>query len=310
MDKRFSLVLVHTEGWQAIEDFEKIKAFVEALATDIEVFLVSNLSRSPTSRKKAARHPTLVFSPIKLLEFRPDRGKIYQGVAMPKLDELDRLKAYGLPIPAYEPLLPNTLLKRETYGDWVVLKPAHELASWGEGIELSRLNDVKSIDYQSDQEQSGARNIGFYVQRYVDCGRAMTCRVLTLFGEPIFTFVRTSRDELKLDKLQTPYRQKDFMPVDTDLVFEQTNHEDIFELARMAFKALPEIALQACDILRDKLGNLHLLEVNPGGGTWMFSNKFSSAYRKSLNVDDLAGQFNAFEKCAQLLIERTRMEAF
>jgi hypothetical protein len=72
---------------------------------------------------------------------------------------------------------------------------------------------------------------------------------------------------------------------------------------------MPEIALQACDILRDKDGRLFLVEINPGGGTWMFSNPSSQGYRDRLGIENLAAPFNAFEVCARLLIERTRSEA-
>ena len=47
---------------------------------------------------------------------------------------------------------------------------------------------------------------------------------------------------------------------------------DILELARRAYLALPEIALQGIDIIREAgSGKLYLLEANPGGNTWIFS---------------------------------------
>jgi hypothetical protein len=41
----------------------------------------------------------------------------------------------------------------------------------------------------------------------------------------------------------------------------------------------------------------------------MFSSKFASAYKDMLGVDDLTTEFDAFETCARLLVERTRSEA-
>jgi hypothetical protein len=72
---------------------------------------------------------------------------------------------------------------------------------------------------------------------------------------------------------------------------------------------MPDVALQACDILRDVSGCLHLLEINPGGGTWMLSNHNAPAYRTALGIEDLAAEFDAFRVSARVLIERTRAEA-
>jgi hypothetical protein len=83
-----NLVLVHSDGWQDVADFHKIKAIVDETAPEIETLVASNDIRSSFSRKRAAARPTLVFSPIRLLEFRPDRGKIYEGQPMSKLIEI------------------------------------------------------------------------------------------------------------------------------------------------------------------------------------------------------------------------------
>ncbi len=72
---------------------------------------------------------------------------------------------------------------------------------------------------------------------------------------------------------------------------------------------MPHVALQACDILRAKTGELYLLEINPGGGTWMFSSSSAHVYREGLGVADLAVEFDAFRTIAQALVERTRAEA-
>jgi uncharacterized protein (DUF362 family) len=84
---------------------------------------------------------------------------------------------------------------------------------------------------------------------------------------------------------------------------------DILALAAAAYRAMPEAAQQACDILRDANGALHILEINPGGGTWMLSSANASGYREALGIEDLAAQFDAFQVCARELIARTRAEA-
>ena len=90
------LVLVHTPGFQDVQDFDNIARKVQELAPDIEVFIASNDIPSSVTRRRAGRLPTLVFSPGKLLEFRPERGKIYAGSPIPKLEQIARFRASGL----------------------------------------------------------------------------------------------------------------------------------------------------------------------------------------------------------------------
>jgi len=309
MAPSLNLVLVHTEGWQGLGDFVAIKARVEEKAPDIEVFIASNLTPSSYTRKKAARRPSLIFSPIRLLSFRPDRGKIYAGKPMSKLTEMSRLVAAGLPVPTFEEIRPETILSPETYGPYVIVKPTHELVSWGQGVELLRTENVRyraSSDYPSDHP---GRYAPMVAQKFIDCGYAMTCRVLTLFGMPLLTFYRESTKPLALDRCAEPFQQSDFMPALPHSIASTTRDPAILALASSASCAMPDIALQACDILRAKNGNLYLLEINPGGGTWMFSNAYADGFKARLGVDDLTSQFDAFATCARILIERTRAEA-
>ena len=56
-----NLVLVHEPYIQDRADLEAIAHEVGELAPDIEVFVASNDIRSSTTRKMAARRPTLVY---------------------------------------------------------------------------------------------------------------------------------------------------------------------------------------------------------------------------------------------------------
>ena len=146
-------------------------------------------------------------------------------------------------------------------------------------------------------------------QKFIDCGKPMSCRVLTLFGAPLFTFCRQSTKPLALDPTRSVFEQKEYMPSPPDNIRYATHDPDFLALAAAAYRAMPDVALQACDILREKTGDLYLLEINPGGGTWVFSNANAQGFRNSLAVSDLTTEFDAFRTCARVLIERTRAEA-
>jgi hypothetical protein len=309
MEKAYNLVLVATTKVFDPDDFVAIGKLVEEMAPDINVFIADSLSRSGVTRKKAARLPTLVFSPMRLMEFRPLRGKVYCGRPMSKLIEMELLSKAGLPVPEYEEMKPDTSLSVDRYGRYVILKPSYEYASFGSGIELFHTTDAAYRAPETFPEDHAGRRAPMIVQRYIDCGAAMSCRVLTVFGVPVFTYCRQSTRPLMLDSKDPPYEQSDYLPAPPHTRVFMEFAPDILELARRAYLAVPDVPLQACDILRDKDGGLHLLEINPGGATWMFSTHNAAGYKKALGIDDLAAPFDAFGNCARLLVERTRAEA-
>lgn len=309
MEPTRNLVLVHSEGWQDRADLEAIKGFVEAMAPDIEVFIASNDAPSSFTRKKAAARPALIFSPVRLMRFRPDRGRIYQGQPMSKLAEVQRLAAGGVPVPPFEEIRPDTVLSPDIYGPLVVIKPSYPYSSWGQGVELHHTATVRYRPPQDYPPGHPGREGPMIAQKFIDCGHAMSCRVLTLFGETIFTYGRESTRPLAIDLGKESFQDRDFLPVPPDNFAYATHEPDMLAVAAQAYRAMPEAALQACDILRARTGELYLVEINPGGGTWMFSSKNASIYRERLGVEDLATEFDAFRTCARLLAERTRAEA-
>jgi hypothetical protein len=305
-----NLVLVHSNRWQDRADFEIIKDNVEALAPDIAVFIASNDIPSSMTRKRAASRPTLIFSPIRLLSFKPARGKLYAGAPMSKIDEMRRLAAAGLPIPSFEVIKPNTQLSPDNYGPFVLVKPSYSFASFGQGMELCRTSGLRYRAPAEFPEWHPGRQAPMFAQKFIDCGYPMSCRVLTIFGEPIFTYCRQSTKPLNLDPAKDLFEQHEYLPAPPDRITFTTREPDLLKLAAAAYRAMPEVALQACDIVREKVtGRLYLLEVNPGGGTWMFSSETCGSYKESLGISDLAAEFDAFRTIARVLVERTRAEA-
>lgn len=309
MTVNFNLVLVHSAEWQARADFETIKRHVEELAPDIEVFIVSNETPSSYTRRKAAARPSLVFSPIRLLAFAPGRGKVYAGKPMSKLVEMQKLAAGGMRVPRFTEIRPGTVLSPEDYGPHTIVKASYAYAAWGQGIELQLTENVRYRPPEDYPQDHPGRRASMVAQAYIDCGHAMSCRVLTLFGAPIFSYLRRATKPLALAGKVEPFAVPDFLPAPPDMTAHVTQEPDMLAFAAKAYEAMPEVALQACDILRDKEGGLHLLEINPGGGTWMFSSRNAQVYKDRLGTDDLAAYFDAFRVCARVLVERTRAEA-
>ena len=309
------LILVHTPGYQAVADFYDIAQKVRAQAPDIEVFVASNTIPSSVTRRRASKLPTLIFSPGNLLEFRPMRGKIYAGSPIPKLEQIARFKAAGLPVPASVEITPGVVLPKVLFGSHVVVKPGFSEASHGHHITLTRCEAVRFKPREAYPDDHPGRYGPMFAQRFIDTGPLVSHhRVLTLFGEPLLAFKTAS--QAARPSLDAPDNVLAAIAVkarrrDGPIAREATWDADILALARRAYGALPEIALQGIDIIREEAtGKLFVLEANPGGNTWIFSKGgMTERLKTALGVERLTDQFDAFTAAAKVLIERTRREA-
>jgi hypothetical protein len=310
-----NLILVHTRGYQDPEDFQEIARNVQDLAPDIEVFVASNDIPSSATRRRASGRPSLVFSPGNLLEFRPLRGKVYAGSAIPKLEQLTRFKSAGLPVPDFAEITPEVVLSAAAFGPLVVIKPGFSEASHGHFMTLARREMVRFKPRHSYSEDHPGRYGPMYAQRFIDTGAFINHhRVLTLFGKPLLAFKTISKaakpsleaPDVVLAAIAIKARRRDG-PVAREFTWD----DDILQLAQRTYAALPEIALQGVDIIREeKTGRLYVLEANPGGNTWIFSKgEMTERLKVALGVDRLSDQFDAFKTAAKVLIERIRAEA-
>jgi hypothetical protein len=309
------LVLVHTPDFQDARDFHEIACKVQEFAPDIEVFIASNEIPSSVTRRRAARKPTLVFSPGTLNDFKPVRGKVYAGTAIPKLEQLARFRAAGIPIPASAEIKPGVELPEAIFGKLVVVKPGYSLSSHGHHMTVTRRETVRFQTPESFPADHPGRHAPMFAQQFIDTGEFVNHhRVLTLFGTPLLAFKTAatsprapldSPDEV-LAKIMVKARRRD-----APIARELTRDPDILEMARRVSLALPEIPLQGLDIIREaESGKLFVLEANPGGNTWIFSKgDMSTRLTKALGVEHLSHPFDAFTTAAKVLIERTRSEA-
>src|SRR3954463_6342792 len=174
------LVLVHTPDFQDVRDFHEIACKVQELAPDIEVFIASNEIPSSVTRRRAAKKPTLVFSPGTLIDFRPVRGKVYAGTAIPKLEQLARFRAAGVPVPAWAEIKPGVGLSEAIFGKLVVVKPGYSLSSHGHHMTVTRREAVRFQPPESFPEDHPGRHAPMFAQQFIDTGEFVNHhRVLT-----------------------------------------------------------------------------------------------------------------------------------
>ena len=310
-----NLILVHTRGYQDVRDFQEIAGIAQRLAPDIEVFVASNDIPSSATRRRASKRPTLIFSPGNLLEFRPLRGKVYAGCPIPKLEQIAQFKAAGLPVPASAEITPDIVLPAAIFGSHVVVKPGYSQASRGVDIVLMRREAVRFQSQGSYPADHPGRYGPMIAQQFIDTGPCVNhYRVLTLFGVPLLAF-KTSSTQAR-PPLDVPAEQLAAVAVKArrrvaPITREPIADADVLDLARRTYFALPEIALQGVDIIREAgSGRLFVLEANPGGNTWIFSKgEMTTRLQQALRLDRLTDQFDAFTSAAKILVERTRAEA-
>jgi hypothetical protein len=280
------------------------------------VFIAENDLPCSVTRRRASRRPTLLFSPGNLIYFHPVRGKIYAGSPIPKLEQVARFRAAGLPVPESVEITPDVVLPEAAFGSHVVVKAGFSQSAYGPEISLMRREAVRFQPQESYPAGHPGRRAPMFAQRFVDTGPFVNYhRVLTIFGEPLLAFKTTSLvarppldspDDVLAATMAKPARRTG--PVKRELFWDA----DILEMARLTYLALPEIPLQAVDIVKDaQSGRLFVLEANPGGNTWIFSknNPGARTFPAALGVERLTDQFDAFATVARKLVERTRAEA-
>ncbi len=305
-----NLVLVHTHTLQARSDFEGIKARLADRAPDIEVFVVDNNQPQSVTRRQAARRPSLIFSPIKLLRFSPLRGKVYAASYLTKWEEYGRLISAGLPIPEAVMLEPSTRLDPETWGPFTVLKP--NVGYQGSGVRLVRTRDVRWRDPFSWPRNDPRHGRQMLAQRFVDTGPTpKSFRAMTVFGRVVYSTFLTVIGSATFDR-----DPAGGAPLDEPIAANsgerriQMNYSaDVLDLARRVAAALPEKANLGIDMIREEgSGQLYVLEVNSRGHTWHISSNYGLDVQKKYG-NDYAGQFGALDIIADALIDVTRREA-
>ncbi len=329
MVKSLSLILVHDPRYEALADFEHLRQLVQERAPEIEVFIAFNAIPSSSTRKKAARRPTLTFSPGRLKAFAPARGRTYAGRAIPKPEQCKLLEQAGLPIPKWALLTPETDFADRDWGEHVIVKPiARGTGSTGAGIQLMRTARARYRPPHDYPPNHPGRRGPMLVQKFVNTGRQPShYRVCSLFGVPLYCvrfWTLTERADLSAgdEELEativatnTLGRQRKRLLVD---------EPDVLDLAKRAHAVAPDVPLMGIDILRDEgTGALYLLELNSGGKVWHISSRAGLPLRLYLGeqaganstVAEAVGrrildeQFGFFDRAARSLIERTRAEA-
>lgn len=311
-----NLVLVHHPGWQAMEDFIAIRERIAATAPDLTVMIASTRLRNPALEEMASRRPTLIVSPTPLGAFMPRRGRVYQGRAIGKDEQLARLTALGIPIPRTALLTPGLSLDPADWGSHVIIKPTDSRSSGGIGFVIVPTDKVRFRRPEHYPEGHPGGRAPLMVQQFIVTGSsARHYRVNTLFGHALYCLLNISTDPLPdLESVREELQSSALATNSHDprkRAFELVADPDVIALAARCHAAFPEVPLKGIDIVRDhRTGRLYVLELNCTSNTWHISSNYFAAYRTGpITSEKMVAQFGAWGIAAAALVERTLFDA-
>jgi hypothetical protein len=304
-----NLLILQDTSQQDPSDWIAIKQRIDRDAPDIEVRIGNARQPNSATARWQVRRPSLVFSPTFLFWYVPRGGAVFSGRFFGKHEQLRRLSSIGIPTPRTETLSSASSFDPNEWGEYVIVKP-NNLNS-GKGVRLVRSVDVSArydelITFADDR---------FLVQPFIDHSEddyPTEYRVLTLFGRALYCArnrwgnTRSPLAEIAANPLGVIASNDKGMG---GRIRSVCNDSEIISLGERAHEAFPECAVLGVDIIRERQsGQLYILEVNPHGTVWHLSSPLAKTFDPQ-HVRDLYTQFNALDRAADLLIQKTRATA-
>ena len=336
-DPTRNLLIVHTTHLQDPSDWTAIKQRIELDAPDIEVRIANNEHSNPSTKRWQVRRPSLVFSPVHLINYVPRGGALFCGHILGKDEQLRRLSSIGILTPRTATLSSASSFNSKEWGDYVIVKP-NNLNS-GAGVTLVRTIDlfaryeelaglaftamVRNSDMNRTPGPSAPRGRAgrpispeiLLVQPFIDHsedGYPTEYRVLSLFGRALYcSRNRWGNKRPPLAEIATDPRG--IIASNNKMMGGRIrsicNDAEIISLGERAHEAFPECPVLGVDIIRDnENGRFYVLEVNPHGAVWHLSSSLAKNMDQE-HVRELYAQFNALDRAANLLIQKTRAYA-
>lgn len=307
-----NLLILQETSVQDPSDWVAIKQTIDREAPDIEVRIANVRERNSVTARWQIRRPSLVFSPTFLFRYAPRGGAVFSGQFLGKHEQLRRLTSIGIRTPKTEILSSANLYDPEEWGEFVVIKPDN--LNRGKGVKLVRTTEISS----RYDEIVALANDRFLVQPFIDhseAGYPTHYRVLTMFGRALYC---VSRRWGKMHPPLAPLAEiaanpRGVIASNSGLtgapILSICNDFEIISIAEHAHEAFPECGVLGVDIIRErKSGLLYVLEVNSHGAVWHLSSPLAKKLDPK-HVRERYAQFNALDRAARLLIEKTRIAA-
>jgi glutathione synthase/RimK-type ligase-like ATP-grasp enzyme len=197
----------------------------------------------------------------------------------------------------------------ERWGQYAVVKPLR--GSMGRNVYLVPTTQVIARYAELTLNETREMVVQPYIE-HSENGYPTEYRVLTLFGKVLYSarnswgMPRRPLEEIAADPNGIiASNDKHFGRVRT-----VSTDPDVIRLGERAHMAFPQVPVLGVDVVREAgTGALYAMEVNPAGDTWHLSSLLTKNFFTPEHTQELYAQFNALDRVAQLLIEKTRAEA-
>ncbi|MEZ2331479.1 hypothetical protein AB6802_17305 [Mesorhizobium sp. RCC_202] len=306
---KFNLAFYCYPKKEAIDDFRRAGALIQARAPDIKVSVLS--TASPLTKLHTpmlALKPTLSVEMDRVKWLKPLRGTRLVHQRITKIAELSAFDAAGLPVPKWTEIVPETKLDPAVWGPYVVVKPSR--GRRGAFVRIAKTGRVRYIAPADHPEDHPGRGAAMIAQQYVHTGPWPTAyRVLTYLGRPLAAIRYEGRRDLNPLGDAAGFRSAPGASIVASAkgcIIMLAADQDVLDLAARTHAVFPTIPSLGVDILRDAAtGKLFLIEINPVGDSWMLCGPAGRNIQSQFGLD-FYKQFGALDIIAEASIEATR----
>lgn len=305
-----NLILITQPRRQDSRDFEEIAERVRKFDRYIKVFVVHPEHTSDYIEREDWRRPTLTVTTGSMGNFEPKRGRFLYNRLIPKERQGELFALSGIRTPKTMAYKPGMILNQGDWGPLVVLKTndPHK-SSKGVSAYLVRLENLNNPSLLPDGLRESIISSPFLVQEFIPTGpHATSYRVGTFLGRVIHMMKKTTAAPMPdLDSMIFEGTSIDSNYDSASAARELVNDDAIMALANKIAEIFPGLPLLGIDIIKHiETGELFALEVNGGGNTWQFSSFQAEHGRLVIGKEERVKQFDAWNTCARVLVEKTR----
>jgi len=303
-----NLAIFHDPLSRSAEDMEAIAAHIRERDAGIRVLVFSTEQPHTFTPLRLLARPTVTVEFDRPAHFNLIRGRRLRQLPMGKLASNQQLQAAGLPVPECEVIMPATRLDPAVWGPYVVVKP--DRGCRGAYVWVHRTGRVRYKAPAELPEDHPGRQGVLYAERFIYTGPyPVSYRVLTLFGEPLAATRSEGRHDQAPLAGATAFREAAGVSVvatASGCTISLTDDAEVLALARRVHAVFPTVPVLGQDIVREAAtGKLYVLETNPGGGVWTFSNRSGRKMQAEFGLD-FYRQFDGMRAAARVLTEVAR----
>jgi glutathione synthase/RimK-type ligase-like ATP-grasp enzyme len=205
------------------------------------------------------------------------------------------------------------VLDRDEWGPYVVVK-TNDISQTSKGelaylVQVDNLNAPSSLSVRL-REKIFSSNV--LLQEFVPTGpHATSYRVGTFLGRVIHMMKKsTSAPMPDLESMIGEGTSIDSNYDSASAARELVTEDGMMALAIKIADVFHGLPLLGIDIIKHaETGELFALEVNGGGNTWQFSSQQAAHGRLIIGKEERVKQFDAWNTCARVLVEKTRSQA-